>query len=120
MISVDEARERILRLALLALFQGGPVRIDENDKDAHRKADSFVARFDAAGDAHFFDELWREGDAADPHAERSRWVRTLAKPEVPKMEWPSTESTSRRPPKAPTGRPPPITLPNTHRSGVTA
>ena len=31
----------------------------------------------------------------------------------------STSMTSARPPKAPTGRPPPITLPNAVRSGVT-
>jgi hypothetical protein len=53
------------------------VRIDENDKDGRRKTDIFVARFDAAVDVHFFDELWREVEADDPPAERSRWVKLL-------------------------------------------
>jgi CRISPR system Cascade subunit CasA len=76
-VEIVGAVERILRLALLALFQGGPVRIDENDKDGRRKTDIFVARFDAAVDVHFFDELWREVEADDPPAERSRWVKLL-------------------------------------------
>jgi hypothetical protein len=38
--------------------------------------------------------VWVEAAAELSTINRRRWVRTLAKPDVPKMEWPRTESTS--------------------------
>ena len=68
----------VLRTALLALFQGGPDRVDERDEAAARKAKPFLDRLDAA----FFPALWREAEAAEAgeeaaHAERASWVRDL-------------------------------------------
>ncbi len=66
---------RVLRTALLALFQGGPERIDDRDKDGARKAQVFLTRFDTWVDRAFFDDLWREVESDDPIIERGRWVR---------------------------------------------
>jgi CRISPR system Cascade subunit CasA len=73
---------RVLRSALLALFQGGPERVDERDEGATRKAQPFLDRLDAAVDVNFFPALWREVEAAEAgeeaaRAERARWVRDL-------------------------------------------
>ena len=73
-------QDRVLKPALLALFQNGPDKIDYGDKDADRKAERFVKHFDRVVDATFFDDLWREVDQEGRHAqnrERIAWVRGL-------------------------------------------
>lgn len=75
-----EMQGKALKPALLALFQNGPAEIDFRDKDANRKADVFLRRFDAAVDATFFDDLRREVEQPDIDAERQEriaWIRQL-------------------------------------------
>jgi CRISPR system Cascade subunit CasA len=66
---------KVLRSALLSLFQGGPQDIDHRDKDGARKAQPFLDRLDTTIDRTFFEDLCREIEAGDAVAERRRWVR---------------------------------------------
>jgi CRISPR system Cascade subunit CasA len=75
-----EMQDRVLKPALLSLFQNGPDKIDFRDKDSNRKAEVFLRRFDTLVDQTFFDDLWRETDADNLDAskhERAEWVRGL-------------------------------------------
>ena len=75
-----EVQYRVLRPALLALFQNGPERIDLRHDASARKADPFLATFDHAIDRDFFPRLWEELEADDPDtagARRAAWVRDL-------------------------------------------
>ena len=77
-----EMQNRVLKRALFTLFQNGPEKIDFGDKNAERKAEIFLKRFDILVDQTFFDDLWRERDhdaQAARDAERGQWVRTLLK-----------------------------------------
>jgi CRISPR system Cascade subunit CasA len=79
-VKIAEQIGRVLRTALLLLFQGGPERVDERDKDGLRKAQPFLDRFDAAVDRGFFEDLRREAETADDHAahvERTDWTKGL-------------------------------------------
>ena len=71
---------RVLRFALLALFENGPDKVDSDNDAAVRKATPFIVRFEREVDADFFDALWREVEEDDPasrHTERARWIRSL-------------------------------------------
>src|SRR5215207_3219594 len=70
-----EIQNRVLKPALLALFENGPDQIDFREDGAERRARTFLERFDAFVDATFFPRLWEEFDAADGMAERARWVK---------------------------------------------
>jgi CRISPR system Cascade subunit CasA len=75
-----EMQRRVLRHALLALFENGPEKIDARNDAAGRKADVFLAGFDRTVDRDFFPDLWREIEAGDADAgrlERRAWVRKL-------------------------------------------
>lgn len=83
-----EIQNRILKPALLALFENGPDQIDYKDKGADARARDFLARFDGAVDATFFEDLWAEfAPGADPEAVRAAWVRRL----VRDVAWPLVE-----------------------------
>ncbi len=75
-----EVQNRVLRPALLALFQNGPERIDLRHDASARKADTFLVTFDNEIDRDFFPRLWEELEADDPdtgRARRAAWVRDL-------------------------------------------
>ncbi len=75
-----EVQDRVLKPALLSLFQNGPEQIDFHDKDSKRKAETFLRQFDALVDPTFFEDLWVETDHDEPEArqrERSAWVARL-------------------------------------------
>lgn len=72
-----EMQDRVLKPALLALFQNGPDKIDFRDKDSNHKAEGFLHQFDTLVDQSFFDDLWRETDEDEPearHLARTDWV----------------------------------------------
>ena len=76
----SEVQYRVLRPALLALFQNGPERIDLRHDASARKADPFLALFDHAVDRDFFPRLWEELEADDrdaSRASRASWIRDL-------------------------------------------
>lgn len=83
-----EIQNRVLKPALLALFENGPDQIDYQDKGADARARDYLARFDRAVDATFFEDLWAEfEDGADAKAVRNAWVRRL----VIRVAWPFVE-----------------------------
>jgi len=78
-------RGKVLRGALMVLFQQGPDDMDWNDPASARHADPVLAAFDATVDRDFFRDLWAEvdclSDAEAAKHERSAWLlrlRTLA------------------------------------------
>jgi CRISPR system Cascade subunit CasA len=75
-----EVQDRVLKPALLSLFQNGPPQIDFRNKESNRKAETFLHQFDSLVDATFFEDLWAETDQDAPEArqrERSVWVARL-------------------------------------------
>jgi CRISPR system Cascade subunit CasA len=73
-----EIQNRILKSALLALFENGPDKIDYRDDGAERRTAAFLRRFDEAVDRDFFPRLWEEfEEGADSRIARSAWVRDL-------------------------------------------
>ncbi len=81
--NAGDLRRRVLRYALMVLFQNGP---DSSDvAHAHPasggRAEAFLQRFDNFVDRDFFDDLWREIDVHDApeaaRAERARWIEKL-------------------------------------------
>jgi CRISPR system Cascade subunit CasA len=72
-----EMQDRVLKPALLALFQNGPDKIDFRHKDSNQKAEGFLHQFDTLVDQSFFDDLWQETDEDEPearHRARTDWV----------------------------------------------
>ena len=65
----------VLRRALRALFQGGPVEVRHDDDATNAKLAPFTRRFDAAVDAVFFDEaFWRAAtERGEGVEERHAW-----------------------------------------------
>lgn len=77
-----EVQRRILKPALLALFQNGPDQIDYGHDSSGRKAAPFLAAFDRRVDGDFFPRLWTEAEAeteTDQRAIRSEWIANLLK-----------------------------------------
>jgi len=73
-----EFQNRVLKPALLALFENGPDQVDYKDDGADRRATRFLRRFDEHVDRTFFPRLWDEfEDGADWQAVRSAWVAGL-------------------------------------------
>jgi CRISPR system Cascade subunit CasA len=75
-----EMQRRVLRPALLTLFENGPDKKKTKDDGADRKAGVFLAKFDRTVDRDFFPALWKEIEARDEEAarrERRTWVRQL-------------------------------------------
>jgi len=76
-------RRRVLRYALMVLFQNGPQGSDfaPMHPASSARASLFLHRFDDFVDQGFFDALWREvevhDDADAARAERARWIETL-------------------------------------------
>lgn len=66
---------KMLRTALIALFEGGPERVDFGNKTATRWADAFTGEADRAVDRAFFDHLMRRVE--DEEAGRRRWLEFL-------------------------------------------
>lgn len=80
-----DIQNRVLKPALLALFQNGPETVDYQDKGANARARDLLARFDRAVDATFFEELWAEFEPdTDADSVRKAWVRHL----VHGVAWP--------------------------------
>ncbi len=77
-----EVQRRVLKPALLSLFQNGPDQIDYGHDATTRKAEPFLAEFDRIVDADFFPELWIEAEAETSEqkaAARTAWLRGLLK-----------------------------------------
>nr|WP_171070161.1 type I-E CRISPR-associated protein Cse1/CasA [Methylobacterium terricola] len=75
-----EIQNRVLKPALLALFQNGPETVDYQDKGANARARDLLTRFDRAVDVSFFEDLWAEFEPeADPEAVRKAWVQRLVR-----------------------------------------
>jgi CRISPR system Cascade subunit CasA len=55
-----EIQRRVLKPALLALFENGPERINFQNEGAGRRAREFLAHFDQLVDHDFFPDLWEE------------------------------------------------------------
>lgn len=71
-------QNRVLKAALLALFENGPDQIDFRDEGAGRRAEAFLKRFDEAVDRDFFPRLWEEfEEGADGEQVRRAWVAGL-------------------------------------------
>jgi CRISPR system Cascade subunit CasA len=68
-----DVRRKALRMALLALVQGGPDKLKLDDD----RMDRFTARFEERVDAIFFDHLWRDGDLDDDDVANANWLRTI-------------------------------------------
>lgn len=71
---------RILRFALLVLFENGPDKVKQDNDAALGKAKPFLARFERAVDLTFFDALGDEMAADDQDqrtTRRASWVQGL-------------------------------------------
>jgi CRISPR system Cascade subunit CasA len=69
-------QRRVLKPALLALFENGPDTIDFRNEGADRRAQEFLAHFDQIVDRSFFPDLWEEFEPDDVearHQVRSGW-----------------------------------------------
>jgi CRISPR system Cascade subunit CasA len=97
-----EVQDRVLKPALLSLFQNGPEQIDFRNKESNRKAEIFLHQFDALVDATFFEDLWQETDQDEPEArqlERGAWVVRLigrASAQLHRAEAAASRSSRRR------------------------
>lgn len=69
----DDARRKVLRMAILVLQQGAPAKLDLTDK----RADAWTARFDTVVDDVFFSHLWAHADAPSAEADEA-WKQRLA------------------------------------------
>lgn len=81
---------RVLKPALLALFENGPETIDFRNKGADLRAHEFLANLDQIVDRDFFPDLWDEFENDNPegrHEVRSRWVRGLLKTAEALLVW---------------------------------
>jgi CRISPR system Cascade subunit CasA len=58
-------RGRVLRYALMMLFQNGPDAVKRDDRASAEHAEPFLVRFDAEVDRTFFDAFWKEADHLD-------------------------------------------------------
>lgn len=75
---VAKMRGTVLRTALFYLLEAGTEKIDFDRRTAKQQIEPFVQAFEREEDARFFDDLNREIDADDPHAERLTWLIGLA------------------------------------------
>lgn len=75
---VATMRGSVLRTALFYLLEAGTDKIDFERRTAKQQLEPFVQAFERDEDARFFDDLNREIDADDPHAERLGWLIGLA------------------------------------------
>jgi CRISPR system Cascade subunit CasA len=79
-VIAGQIQRRVLKPALLALFENGPETIDFRKEGADRRAREWLAHFDQLVDRDFFADLWEEfehDDAEARHKARSGWVRGL-------------------------------------------
>ncbi|TXN17276.1 type I-E CRISPR-associated protein Cse1/CasA [Methylobacterium sp. WL122] len=73
-----EIQNRVLKPALYALFENGPDQVDYKDNGAEARARDFLAKFERAVDATFFDDLWREFEpGASLTDSKADWVGRL-------------------------------------------
>ncbi|MCK2089333.1 type I-E CRISPR-associated protein Cse1/CasA [Thauera aromatica] len=75
---VAKMRGSVLRTALFHLIEAGTEKIDFDRRTAKQQIEPFVQAFERDEDAHFFDDLNREIESDDPHAERLAWLLGLA------------------------------------------
>lgn len=75
---VAKMRGSVLRTALFYLLEAGTEKIDFDRRTAKQQIEPFVQAFERDEDAHFFDDLNREIESDDPHAERLAWLLGLA------------------------------------------
>ena len=81
-VIAGQIQRRVLKPALLTLFENGPERISFQNEGADRRAQEFLAHFDQLVDRNFFPDLWEEfenDDAEARHEARGLWVRGLLK-----------------------------------------
>jgi CRISPR system Cascade subunit CasA len=77
-----EVQRRVLKPALLSLFQNGPDQIDYGHDATARKVQPFLEDFDHIVDQDFFPALWAEAEAETAEeqiAVRIAWLQTLLK-----------------------------------------
>jgi CRISPR system Cascade subunit CasA len=77
-----EVQRKVLKPALLSLFQNGPDQIDYGHDATIRKAQPFLEDFDRIVDLNFFSALWAEAEAEGAQertAARMAWLQTLLK-----------------------------------------
>jgi len=73
-----EIQGRVLKPALLTLFQNGDEAIDFKDKGSAGRAEPFLDRFDDIVDRDFFPRLWEEfEEGADREEVLRRWISDL-------------------------------------------
>lgn len=78
-IAAVGAVRSLLRDALIVLFENGRVKDYRQASKAHEaKLSKFLATFEVAEDARFFDDLNEEIEATDPAAQRLQWLLDLA------------------------------------------
>jgi len=75
-----EVQRRVLKPALLSLFQNGPDQVDYGHDATTRKAQPFLEDFDRVVDLNFFSALWAEAEAETAEeqiAARTAWLQSL-------------------------------------------
>jgi len=75
---VAKMRGSVLRTALFYLLEAGTEKIDFDRRTAKLQIEPFVQAFEREEDSRFFDDLNREIDSDDFHAERLAWLVGLA------------------------------------------
>lgn len=75
---IAKMRGSVLRTALFYLLEAGTEKIDFERRTAKQQIEPYVQGFERTEDARFFDDLNREIEADDPHAERLAWLLGLA------------------------------------------
>jgi CRISPR system Cascade subunit CasA len=76
---IGTMRGSVLRTALFYLLEAGGDKIDFDRRTAKAQVEPFLQAFERAEDARFFDDLNREIEAEDPHAERLEWMIGLSR-----------------------------------------
>lgn len=76
---IGTMRGSILRTALFSLLEAGGDKIDFDRRTAKAQVEPFLQAFERAEDARFFDDLNKEIEAEDPHAERLEWMIGLSR-----------------------------------------
>jgi hypothetical protein len=78
--NVADLERKVLKPALLVLFQNAPEKLKFDDKESNAKAEVFLKKLDAHVDSTFFPDLWAEYDEDDTQAQlaiRVAWIAEL-------------------------------------------
>lgn len=76
---VATMRGSVLRTALFYLLEAGADKVDFDRRTAKLQVEPFMQAFEREEDTRFFDDLNREIDSDNPHAERLAWLIGLAR-----------------------------------------